>query len=207
MGSLILFLLTLALILFILAIVLLVVYNRLVVLKNRYTNAFSQIDVQLKRRYDLIPSLVESTRAYLGHERITLETVINARNAASGARLSTNGDPTQVPALMLLGQADTALSSALTQLRAVIESYPDLKADRTVANLTEDLRSTENRISFARQAYNDAVMSYNQAREMFPAVLFSSVFGFGPAGLWKINPSETITPSTTPLKRLELDDR
>ncbi|MDR2442473.1 MAG: LemA family protein [Deltaproteobacteria bacterium] len=201
MGHLILLLITIASIIVALALVLMVVYNRLVVLRNRYSNSFSQIDVQLKRRYDLIPNLVETARAYLAHERSTLEAVIRARNLADGARLSIDGDPKQVPALKLLGQADAALSGALSTLIAVIEKYPDLKANQAISDLTEELTSTENRVGFARQAYNDAVMDYNQAREMFPAVLFANIFGFGPATLWKIDPAQVSNPNTSRLFR------
>jgi LemA protein len=170
-----------------LGLIVMVVYNRLVVLRNRCANAFSQIDVQLRRRYDLVPNLVEAVRAYLAHERGTLEAVIRARDAAAGARLSSNADPSQLGALELLGRADQALSGALVRLRAVAESYPALKADQVVRGLMEDLRSAENRVGYARQAYNDAVLEFNQARESFPAVALAGVFGFGPAALWRLD--------------------
>jgi len=164
--------------------IIMIIYNRLVVLKNRYTNSFSQIDVQLKRRYDLIPNLVESTKAYLSHESSTLEAVIQARNTASGARQSAAGDPTQGPAMKQLTEADGVLTGALGRLMMVMENYPDLKANQTISELMEELKSTENRVSFARQAFNDSVMEYNQAREVFPAVLFVNLFGFAPAEHW-----------------------
>lgn len=184
MGALIIFLITLGAIIVGLGLLLMVVYNRLVVLRNRYANAFAQIDVQLKRRYDLIPNLVESARGYMSHERETLDEVVKARDTASGARLSTAADPSQVGAVSMLGQADLALTGALGRLTALVESYPNLKADRVVMDLMEDLRSAENRVGFARQAYNDAVMEFNQARDMFPAILFANLFGFTPAVSW-----------------------
>ncbi|MDR1871001.1 MAG: LemA family protein [Deltaproteobacteria bacterium] len=162
------------------------IYNRLVVLKNRYVNAYSQIDVQLKRRYDLIPNLVESCRAYLTHESSTLEEVIKARNVAATARSSAAGDPTQQAALKRLTETDGVLSGLLGRLMMVVENYPDLKANQTISELMEDLRNTENRVSFSRQAFNDAVMEYNQAREIFPAVLFSNIFGFQAAEFWNL---------------------
>jgi LemA protein len=186
MGALIIFLITLAVIFGGLGLTLMVVYNRLVVLRNRYANAFAQIDVQLRRRYDLVPGLVESVRGYLAHERGTLEAVTAARDSAAGARLSAAADPSQVGALALLGRADQALAGALGRLTAVVESYPDLKADKVVAQLMEDLLTAENRVGFARQAYNDAVMEFNQAREMFPAVLFAGLFGFQEAAAWTL---------------------
>jgi LemA protein len=197
MGSFFIFFIVLASILVFIAIVVMVVYNRLVVLRNRYTNAFSQIDVQLKRRYDLIPNLVESARAYLTHERSTLEAVIKARQTAAWARQSAAGDPKQTTALRSLELADQSLSGAMSTLLATFEQYPDLKANNTISDLTEDLRSTENRIGFARQAYNDAVMDYNQSREMFPAVLFSSIFGFSVAEHWQIQGNNAENPKLT----------
>jgi LemA protein len=160
------------------------IYNGLVVRKNRYVNAYSQIDVQLKRRYDLIPNLVESCRAYLTHESSTLEAVVQARDTAANARSSSAGDPTQQAALKRLTESDGVLSGLLGRLMLVVENYPELKANETVARLMEDLRTAENRVSFARQAYNDAVMEYNQAREIFPAVLFANIFGFSSAEFW-----------------------
>ena len=187
MGALVIFLITMGAIVLFGGLTLMLVYNRLVVLRNRFANAFAQIDVQLRRRYDLVPNLVESAKGYLAHERQTLEDVVLASDRAAGARLSASGDPSKVGALAILGRADLDLSGALGRLAAVVESYPDLKADRVVRELMEDLRSTENRVGFARQAYNDAVMEFNQAREMFQAVLFASFFGFSPAASWTIS--------------------
>ncbi|MDR1084117.1 MAG: LemA family protein [Deltaproteobacteria bacterium] len=184
MGSFIIFIIVLLVILGAIFLGLMFIYNRLVVLKNRYTNAYSQIDVQLKRRYDLIPNLVESSRAYLAHESSTLEAVIQARNTASGARISSAGDPTQLAAMKKLAESDNALNGVMGRLMVVMENYPDLKANQTVADLMEELRSTENRVGFARQAFNDAVMEFNQAREVFPAVLFAGLFGFQAADFW-----------------------
>lgn len=164
-----------------------VIYNRLVKLKNRFKNAFAQIDVQLKRRYDLIPNLVETAKAYLKHEHETLQQVIEARNQAMAAMKAAGRDPGDAGAMKSLMGAEAALGSALLNLNAVMENYPDLKADQTIAQLSEELTSTENRVSFARQAYNDEVMAYNTQRETFPDVLFAGVFGFNPAVLWEID--------------------
>ena len=162
------------------------IYNGLVKLRNRFKNAFSQIDVQLKRRYDLIPNLVETAKGYMAHERETLEAVIAARNqaqTAAGAAAAQPGDPTAMQGLM---GAETALTGALGRLFAVVESYPDLKANENMARLMEELTSTENRIAFARQAYNDAVTTYNTKRETFPSVLLAGAFGFTAAELFEI---------------------
>jgi LemA protein len=166
------------------------IYNRLVTLKNRFKNAFSQIDVQLRRRYDLIPNFLNTAKSYMAHEAQTLEAVTLARARATSAQASLAGDPTQLAALGQLLEADGQLSGALSRLLVSLEAYPELKADRTIAEAMEELASTENRIAFARQAYNDAVMFYNEAREQFPAVLFSEMFGFGLAEYWLID--ETI---------------
>ncbi|PYI80533.1 MAG: hypothetical protein DME26_21400 [Verrucomicrobia bacterium] len=165
-------------------------YNKLVTLRNRYKNAFSQIDVQLKRRYDLIPNLVETAKGYLKHERGTLEAVIAARNSAvtAGAKAAQNpGDPS---AMKELGSAETALTASLGRLFAVAEAYPDLKANQTMSQLMEELTSTENKISFARQAYNDSVMAYNTQREVFPSSLIAGSFNFTPAELFVIDKPE-----------------
>jgi LemA protein len=167
-----------------------VIYNRLVKLKNRFENAFSQIDVQLKRRYDLIPNLVEAARAYLKHEQETLKSVTEARNRARAAMQRAARDPGDAKAMKSLTGAEAALGGALMNLNAVMENYPDLKADKTMAQLSEELASTENRISFARQAFNDEVMLYNMQRESFPDVLFVGSFGFDEAGLWRIEVEE-----------------
>jgi len=159
------------------------VYNRLVVLKNRFKNAFAQIDVQLKRRYDLIPNLVESVKGYMQHERGTLEEVIRARGAAVSAEGRAAAAPGDPAAMQALAQAEGVLGGALGRLLAVFEAYPDLKANQSVAALQEELSSTENKIAFARQAYNDSVMQYNTQRETFPDNLFAGVFGFTAAEL------------------------
>ncbi len=166
------------------------IYNRLVSLRNRYKNAFSQIDVQLRRRYDLIPNLVEAAKAYLKHERGTLEKVIEARNQALAAMKAARQQPGDAAAMRALAGAEAALGGALLNLNAVMENYPDLKADRTIASLMEELTSTENRVAFARQAYNDEVMRYNTQRESFPDVVFAGVFGFAPAQLWELDAAE-----------------
>lgn len=177
-----------------LAVVLMLGYNRLVILRNRFKNAFAQIDVQLKRRYDLIPSLVETARGYLGHENKTLAEVTQARAAAVTSRESMGGDPTLHPAFQQLAVSDGLLTGALGRLMMVSEDYPELKADKTMADLMEEMRSAENRISFARQNYNDSVMVYNQAREMFPAVIFASAFGFAAADLWFLEDKSEAAP-------------
>ena len=159
------------------------IYNGLVALRNRFKNAFAQIDVQLKRRYDLIPNLLESVKGYLQHERQTLEAVVQARgNAVSAAQraAAAPGDPS---AMQGLAQAEGALGGALGRLTAVFENYPDLKANQNVLALQEELSSTENKIAFARQAYNDSVMQYNTKRESFPDNIFAGMFGFGAAEL------------------------
>jgi len=171
-----------------------IIYNQLVTFKNRFKNAFSQIDVQLRRRYDLIPNIVNTAKAYLQHESGTLEAVTEARAKATSAQISLGGDPTQLSALSQLMAADGQLSAAMGRLLVSMEAYPELKADSTVASVMEELSSTENRIAFARQAYNDAVMHYNEAREKFPAVLFSEMFGFGLAEFWLIDESEAAAP-------------
>ena len=162
------------------------IYNKLVALRNRFKNAFSQIDVQLKRRYDLIPNLVEVAKGYMKHEKETLEAVIQARNQAvsAGEKAAANpGDPT---AMKSLGQAEGTLTGALGRLFALTEAYPDLKANENMLSLQEELTSTENKVSFARQAYNDAVTVYNTSREVFPAVIFAGAFGFQEANLFEI---------------------
>ena len=159
------------------------IYNGLVALRNRFKNAFAQIDVQLKRRYDLIPNLVESVKGYLQHERQTLEAVVQARGNAVGAAQRAAAAPGDPAAMRGLSQAEGVLGGALGRLLAVFESYPDLKANQNVLALQEELTSTENKVAFARQAYNDSVMQYNTKRESFPDNLFAGVFGFGPAEL------------------------
>ena len=165
-------------------------YNRLVSLRNRYKNAYSQIDVQLKRRYDLIPNLVETAKGYIKHERGTLEAVIAARNAASAASLKAAANPGDAGAMKELSGAETALTGTLGRLFAVAEAYPDLKANQTMSQLMEELTSTENKIAFSRQAYNDSVMTYNTQREVFPSNLIAGTFNFGPAELFVIEKPE-----------------
>ena len=153
------------------------IYNRLVALKNRYENGFAQIEVQLKRRYDLIPSLVETVKGYMAHERETLEAVIDARNQAASGLSDAAGDPGDPAAMKKLGAAEGVLGGAMGRLLALSEAYPDLKASQNMQQLTEELTSTENKVSFARQAFNDAVTAYNTYRQSVPAVLFAGMFG------------------------------
>ncbi len=153
------------------------IYNRLVTLKNRFENAFSQIEVQLKRRYDLIPNLVETVRGYMKHEKETLEAVINARNQAVGGLKQAAANPGDPAAMQALAGAEQMLSGTLGRLFALAEAYPDLKANQNMAQLTEELTSTENRVAFARQAYNDSVTSYNTYRQTFPPIVFANTFG------------------------------
>lgn len=161
-------------------------YNALVTLRARYRNAFAQIDVQLKRRYDLIPNLVETAKGYMKHERETLEAVVKARNQAMSAAKSAEADPGDTGTMQSLGNAEGALKGALGRLMVVVERYPELKADKNMALLQEELTATENKVAFARQAYNDAVMVYNTKREVFPSNLFAGAFGFHPAQLFEI---------------------
>ena len=154
------------------------VYNGLVALRNQIKNAFAQIDVQLQRRYDLIPNLVETAKGFLKHERETLQAVTEARNAAMSAAKVAGANPTSASAIAGLGAAEGALSGALSRMMLVAEAYPDLKSDRHMAQLMEELASTENKVAFARQAYNDTVMVYNTKRESFPAVMIAGTFGF-----------------------------
>lgn len=173
----------LVLVVAVLAVAVIVVYNRLVRLRNAIANAFAQIDVQLKRRYDLIPNLVETARKYLQHERDTLEAVTAARNQASAAAIAARRDPAAAASMTALGAAESALGSALGRLMVVAEAYPQLKADQTMRELSEELTSTENRVGFARQAYNDAVLEFNDGAGQFPANLVAGLFGFTPAGM------------------------
>ena len=161
-------------------------YNRLVTSRNAFKNAFAQIDVQLTRRYDLIPNLVETAKGYIKHERETLEAVINARNSAMAGLKAASADPANAAAISQLQGAEATLGGALGRLFALSEAYPDLKANQNMMQLSEELTSTENKVAFARQAYNDAVMSYNNAREVFPANLVSGPLGFAPAQMLDI---------------------
>jgi LemA protein len=174
------------------------IYNGLVGLRNRFKNAFAQIDVQLKRRYDLIPNLVETAKGYLKHERETLEAVIKARNIAAAAAEAAAANPADGNAVRSLLSAEAGLGGALSRLLVVSEQYPDLKANQNMMQLTEELTSTENKIAFARQAYNDSVMTYNTRREVFPNVIFAGMFGFQPAELFKIeDPTERAAPKVS----------
>ncbi len=158
-------------------------YNRLVDLRNRFRNAFAQIDVQLKRRYDLIPNLVETARAYMKHERETLEAVIKARNSAVTANAAAAANPGNLAAMQGLMSAEGALTGALSKLFALAEAYPDLKANQNMMQLSEELTGTENKIAFSRQAFNDAVMTYNTAAQQFPSSVIAGMFSFTPAEL------------------------
>jgi LemA protein len=166
------------------------IYNGLVTRRNAYRNAFAQIDVQLTRRHDLIPNLVETVKAYMQHERDTLEAVIRARNSAIGGLNAAKGNPGDPAAMQQLAQAEGALGGALGRLFALSEAYPELKSSANMAQLTEELSSTENRVAFARQAFNDAVMGYNNQREVFPANLLAGTFNFQQAALLGIGEEE-----------------
>jgi len=171
------------------------IYNGLVKQRNQFKNAFSQIDVQLKRRYDLIPNLVETAKAYMKHEREALEAVIAARNQASASVKQAAANPGDARAMAALAGAENTLNGALGRLFALVESYPDLKANQNMMQLSEEITSTENRVAFARQAYNDAVTSYNTSREVFPASLIAGSFGFTPASVLEIeNAAERQAP-------------
>ena len=159
------------------------IFNGLVALRNRFKNAFAQIDVQLKRRYDLIPNLVEVAKGYMKHERETLEAVIKARNSAQGAAQAAQAAPGDPAAMQALGQAEGALTGVLGRMFALAEAYPDLKANQNMLSLQEELSSTENKVAFARQAFNDSVMDYNTKRESFPDNVFAGMFGFTAAEL------------------------
>jgi LemA protein len=172
-----------------------VVYNGLVRLRNMYKNAFSQIDVQLKRRYDLIPNLVETAKAYMGHERQTLEAVIAARNVASDARIAAAANPGDPAALSQLSHAEAGLGGVMGRLFAVSEAYPDLKANQNMMQLTEELTTTENKVAFSRQAYNDSVLAFNNKREVFPNNLVAGIFSFQEAALFEVEAeAERVAP-------------
>jgi LemA protein len=190
MGPLLIGLIVLAGIVLVLVFVVIGKYNLLVSLRNRFKNAWAQIDVQLKRRYDLIPNLVETAKGYLKHERGTLEAVIAARNAASSANTKVAADPANPEAMKQLMAAEGALTGTLGRLFALSESYPDLKANTTMNQLMEELTSTENKVSFARQAYNDSVMAYNTAREVFPNNIIAGMFNFAAAELFVVEAPE-----------------
>ena len=162
-------------------------YNRLVTLRNRFKNAFAQIDVQLKRRYDLIPNLVEVAKKYIAHERETLEAVVRARNVASGAEQAAARNPADAAAMKNLVGAEAELGGAMGRLLVTVERYPDLKANQTMAQLSEELTSTENKVAFARQSFNDSVTTYNTARETFPTVIIAGMMNFQSATLFEIS--------------------
>jgi LemA protein len=174
------------------------VFNSLIALRNRYKNAFSQIDVQLKRRYDLIPNLIEVAKGYMGHERATLEAVIQARNQAVTAQQRAAASPGDPSAMRDLAMAEGQVSGVLGRLFALAENYPDLKANQNMLALQEELTSTENKVAFSRQAFNDAVMSYNTQREVFPSSVIANLAGFAPAQLFEIEtPKEREAPKVT----------
>ncbi|MDX1490734.1 MAG: LemA family protein [Pseudohongiellaceae bacterium] len=169
------------------------IYNQLVSLRNRFQNAFAQIEVQLKRRYDLIPNLVETAKGYMAHERETLEAVISARNAAAAGLEAAAANPANASAMADLASKESALGSAMGRLNVVMEAYPDLKASQNMMQLSEELTSTENKVAFSRQAFNDQVMAYNTYKQSFPPVVFASMFGHGDdATLLEFEDSEQI---------------
>src|ERR1017187_2632220 len=179
------------------------IYNKLVTMRNRYKNAYAQIDVQLKRRYDLIPNLVETAKGYIKHERETLEAVTAARNTAYAASKAAAANPGDAAAMKSLASAETGLGGTLSRLMMVSESYPDLKANQNMMQLTEELTSTENKISFARQAYNDSVMTYKTDSEVFPSNLIAGMFNFGAAELFVIDkPEQKDAPKVSFSKKL-----
>ncbi len=174
------------------------IYNKLVTMRNRYKNAYAQIDVQLKRRYDLIPNLVETAKGYLKHESGTLQAVTEARNIAYAASKAAAANPGDAGAMKNLAAAETGLAGTLSRLMMVSEAYPDLKANQNMMQLTEELTSTENKISFARQAYNDSVMTYNTNREVFPSNLIAGMFNFAAAELFVVDkPEEKVAPKVS----------
>ena len=184
-------------VLFVAALWLVSIYNGLTISRNQFKNAFAQIDVQLKRRYDLIPNLVESVKGYMAHESGTLEAVIKARNSAFSAGQSAAANPGDPSAMKELGRAEGELGGALGRLIALSESYPDLKANTNMLALQEELTATENKVGFARQAFNDAVTAYNNARGVFPAVMFAGMFGFTDAQLLEIESAAREAPKVS----------
>ena len=186
MGTVAWILIAIVVVLVLLALMVMGIYNKLVALRNRYKNAFAQIDVQLKRRYDLIPNLVEVAKGYMKHERETLEAVIQARNQAVTAGQAAAQNPGDPKAMKSLGSAEGQLTGTLGRLFALAENYPDLKANQNMMIIQEELSTTENKVAFSRQAYNDAVMLYNTSRETFPNVIFAGTFNFQAADLFEI---------------------
>ena len=195
MGPFLIFLGILLVGLLVLAVIVVGMYNGLVTLRNVFRNAFAQVDVQLKRRHDLIPNLVETAKGYMAHESGTLTAVIEARAKATQANVRFAGNPNDPAAMRDLSQAEAGLSGALGKLMVVSEQYPQLKADTTMRALMEELTSTENRIAFSRQAYNDAVLSYNNGREVFPQVLVANTFGFVAAEFFKAEEADKVAPT------------
>jgi len=183
--------------LFLLAIIVVGMYNKLITLRNRFKNAFAQIDVQLKRRYDLIPNLVETAKGYMAHERDTLEAVIQARNQAASAGQKAAKDPGDAAGMQGLMGAEAALTGAMGRMFALMESYPDLKANENMKQLMEELTSTENKVAFSRQAFNDSVTTYNTARETFPTALIAGTFNFTEAQLFEIQEAEKEAPQVS----------
>ncbi|MCK5849474.1 MAG: LemA family protein [Kiritimatiellae bacterium] len=179
-----------AVVIVVLGLVVVGIYNKLVTFRNRFKNSFAQIDVQLKRRYDLIPNLVETAKGYMSHERETLEAVIAARNQASSASANAASNPGDASAMQGLLGAEALLGGAMSKLLVTVERYPDLKANQNMSQLMEELTSTENKIAFSRQAYNDAVMVYNTAKETFPSVMFAGAMGFQSAVLFEVKSEE-----------------
>lgn len=197
MGPLLTGLLIVAGILVVLAMFLVGTYNGLVVLRQKFQNAFAQIDVQLKRRHDLIPNLLECVKGYMAHEKNTLEAVIKARNTALTANQAATRNPGDPEAMKKLGEAEGQLNGALSRLLMVAEAYPDLKANQNMMQFQGELTDTENRISLSRQTYNDSVTAYNTQRETFPTVLFASILGFLPASLFEISAGEREAPTVS----------
>jgi LemA protein len=175
-------------ILLLLAVFVIAGYNGLVRARNAYKNAFAQIDVQLRRRFDLIPNLIETAKGYMAHERQTLEAVVAARGVAMNGLAAAQANPGDPAAMQQLAAGQQALEGALSRLNVVVEQYPDLKASQTMMQLSEELTSTENKVAFARQAYNDSVMNYNNKRETFPGSVYAGMFNFAPAALLEIPP-------------------
>jgi len=198
MSPLIIFLIVLAVIALLAMFMLTGAYNKLIKLKNRYENAYSQIDVQLKRRHDLIPNLVNVAKGYIEHEKETLTAVIEARNMAIGAQKSAAANPGDAAAMQNMMKAESGLNGALGRLMMIAEQYPDLKANQNMLSLQEELTSTENKVAYSRQGYNDAVTSYNTARETFPTVILAGVMGFADAELLTVDdPEERKAPSVS----------
>jgi len=173
------------------------IYNRLVVARNRFKNAFAQIDVQLKRRYDLIPNLIEAVKGYMAHERETLDAVIKARKSAMAAEQNVAANPADPAAMKELSRAEGQLDGTLGRLFALSEAYPDLKANQNMLALQEELTATENKVGFARQAFNDSVMAYNNRREVFPSVMLAGMFGFTEAALLEAAQEEREAPKVS----------